>query len=232
MRCIKKYEKDIILIGDCMEYFIVFYRSVLFYVLIATVYRIMGKREIGELSIMDFIVSIFIAELAAISIENYKKSILNSLIPIAILVTLQIVVSLVSLKSQKTRDIIDGTPSVIINRGKVNFEEMLKQRYNLDDLLTQLRTKEIKSIEEVDYAILETSGKLSVFKKADDKKSVYPLPVIIDEVIQEDVLLQLGKDKMWLYKILQDENKDVSNIFYAFYRNKKLFIIEKDKMTK
>ncbi len=215
-----------------MEYLVVFYRSILFYILIASVYRIMGKREIGELSIMDFIVSIFIAELAAISIENYKKSILISIIPIAILVSLQIGVSLISLKSQKIRNVIDGSPSVIINRGKVNFKEMLKQRYNLDDLLTQLRAKEIKSIEEVDYAILETSGKLSVFKKDDDKNRVYPLPVIIDEVIQEDVLLQIGKDKMWLYKILREENKEVSNIFYAFYRDKKLFIIEKDKLTK
>ena len=73
-----------------MEYFTIFFRSVLFYVLIATVYRVMGKREIGELSIMDFIVSIFIAEIAAISIENYKKSILVSLIPISVLVALQI----------------------------------------------------------------------------------------------------------------------------------------------
>lgn len=215
-----------------MEYFVVFYRSILFYILIATVYRLMGKREIGELSIMDFIVSIFIAELAAISIENYKKSILNSIIPIAILVALQIGASIVSLKSQKIRNAIDGMPSVIINRGKVNFKEMLKQRYNLDDLLTQLRAKEIKSIEEVDYAILETSGKLSVFKRKDDKKRVYPLPVIIDEIIQEDVLEQIGKDKIWLYKILKKENKKLNNIFYAFYRDKKLFIIEKDKMTK
>ncbi len=214
-----------------MEYFTIFFRSVLFYVLIATVYRLMGKREIGELSIMDFIVSIFIAEISAISIENYKKSILVSVIPISVLVALQIIVSVTSLKSQKIRNTIDGTPSVIINRGRVNFAEMLKQRYNLDDLLTQLRDKEIKSIEEVDYAILETSGKLSVFKKEDDKKHIYPLPVIIDGKEQEDVLYQIHKDKVWLEQVLRKENKSLENIFYAFYRDKRLFIIEKDKVT-
>ena len=136
-----------------MKYLLVFSKSLFFYLLITVVYRIMGKREIGELSIMDFIVSIFIAELAAISIENYKDTIWLSIIPIFVLVLLQIVSSKISLKHEKVREVIDGKASVIINRGKINFEEMLKQRYNLDDLLTQLRAKSIKSIEEVDYAI-------------------------------------------------------------------------------
>ncbi len=214
-----------------MEYLTIFFRSILFYTLIATVYRLMGKREIGELSIMDFIVSIFIAEIAAISIENYKKSIFISIIPISVLVALQIGMSVISLKSGKVRSAVDGTPSVIINRGRVNFEEMLKQRYNLDDLLTQLRGQAIKSIEEVDYAILETSGKLSVFKKQDDKKHIYPLPVIIDGEEQEDVLYQIGKSKVWLEEVLRREDKSLENVFYAFYRDKRLFIIEKDKVA-
>jgi len=190
----------------------------------------MGKREIGELTIMDFIVSIFIAEMVAISIENYNSNIFLSLIPIGVLVFLQVVFSVVSLKSQATRKIVDGQPSVIISRGKLNFKEMLKQRYNLDDLLTQLRGQSIKSIEEVDYAILETSGKLSVFKKADDKDRTYPLALILDGVLDEEVLLQIKKTKNWLYQELEKENLKLENIFYAFYRNKKLYIIEKDKI--
>ena len=211
-----------------MSYFVVSYRSLLFYIMIATLYRLMGKREIGELSIMDFIVSIFIAELAAIAIENYKDSILLSVIPIAILVLVQVIVSKVSLKSESVRNIVDGEPSVIINRGKINFEEMLKQRYNLDDLLTQLRAKSIKSIEEVDYAVLETSGKLSVFKREDDKSRTYPLPVIIDGKIQEDVLIQIKKDKAWLRQALKDEGYQLEDIFYGFYQKKKLFLIKKE----
>jgi len=221
----------IILIGDIMQYIIVFVRSIFFYILITVVYRIMGKREIGELSIMDFIVSIFIAELAAISIENYKGNIFLSIIPIAALVLLQILASKISLKSQNVRNVIDGEPSVIINRGKINFQEMLKQRYNLDDLLTQLRAKSIKSIEEVDYAILETSGKLSVFKREDDKERTYPLPVIIDGKIQEDVLIQIHKNKNWLNKALNDQGYQLEDIFYGFYQKQKLFLIKKENIN-
>ena len=213
-----------------MEYLTVLGRTLFFYVLITVIYRFMGKREIGELSIMDLIVSIFIAELAAISIDNYKESIFLSIIPMFILVIVQIIIAKVSLKSSDTRSVIDGEPSVIINRGKVNFKEMLKQRYNLDDLLTQLRAESIKSIEEVDYAILETSGKLSVFKREDDKERLYPLPVIIDGKIQEDVLIQIRKDKEWLNKSLEKKNFEVEDIFYAFYKNKELFLINKENI--
>ena len=213
-----------------MKYLAVFYRSVFFYVLITFLYRLMGKREMGELTIMDFIVSIFIAEMVAISIENYKSDILLSIIPIVSLVVLQIGFSIVSLKSQKARNVVDGEPSVIISRGKINFKEMLKQRYNLDDLLTQLRGQSIKSIEEVDYAILETSGKLSTFKKSDDKKSTYPLALILDGKLNEDVLVQIRKSKIWLRKELEKEKIRLEDVFYGFYKNKKLYIIEKNKI--
>lgn len=221
---------DIILMVIIMKYLLVFGKSLFFYLLITIVYRLMGKREIGELSIMDFIVSIFIAELAAISIENYNDSMFLSIIPIGVLVALQIITSKISFKSEKVRSVIDGNPSVIINRGKINFGEMLKQRYNLDDLLTQLRAKSIKSIEEVDYAILETSGKLSIFKKDDDKNRTYPLPVIIDGKVQEDVLIQINKSIGWLEENLKREGYFLEDIFYGFYRNKRLFLIRNENI--
>ena len=221
---------DIILMVIIMKYLLVFGKSLFFYLLITIVYRLMGKREIGELSIMDFIVSIFIAELAAISIENYNDSMFLSIIPIGVLVALQIITSKISFKSEKVRSVIDGNPSVIINRGKINFGEMLKQRYNLDDLLTQLRAKSIKSIEEVDYAILETSGKLSIFKKDDDKNRTYPLPVIIDGKVQEDVLIQINKSIGWLEENLKREGYLLEDIFYGFYRNKRLFLIRNENI--
>lgn len=213
-----------------MKYLLVFGKSLFFYLLITIVYRIMGKREIGELSIMDFIVSIFIAELAAISIENYNDNMFLSIIPILVLVLLQIITSKISLKNEKVRSVIDGRESVIINRGKINFKEMLKQRYNLDDLLTQLRAKSIKSIEEVDYAILETSGKLSIFKSSDDKNHTYPLPVIIDGKVQDDVLIQINKSRSWLDESLKKEGYILDDIFYGFYRSKKLFLIKNENI--
>lgn len=213
-----------------MKYLIVLYRSCFFYALITIVYRLMGKREIGELSIMDFVVSIFIAEMAAISIENYNKSMAISLIPIFILVLAQVISSYLSLKNSKIRNTIDGVPSVIINRGKVNFKEMKKQRYNLDDLLTQLRGNSIKSIDEIDYAILETNGKLSIFKKSEDNQSTYPLPIVIDGQLDKETLIQINKTEDWFYKEIDKQNLKIKDIFYCFYKDKNLYIIEKNKI--
>lgn len=214
-----------------MKYLLVFSKSLFFYLLITVVYRIMGKREIGELSIMDFIVSIFIAELAAISIENYKDTIWLSIIPIFVLVLLQIVSSKISLKHEKVREVIDGKASVIINRGKINFEEMLKQRYNLDDLLVQLRDKGYRSIEEVEYAILESSGTLSIFPY-ENGKSPLPLPIILDGDIQEDTIKHLKKDKKWVYNFLDKKNINIEDVFFAFYKDKNIFIIKNDDLIK
>lgn len=213
-----------------MKYFIILFRSVFFYTLITIIYRLMGKREIGELSIMDFIVSIFITDMVVMSIENYNESILISLIPIIVLTLIQMIFSYLSLKSKSVKDIVDGKPSVIINKGKVNFEEMAKQRYNIDDLLSQLRESSVKSIDEVDYAILETNGKLSIFLTQDDRKRTYPLPLILDGKVEIETLKQIGKNKFWLDKELKKQGIRLEDIFYCFYRNKKLYIIEKNKI--
>lgn len=209
-----------------MDYLIVLLKTFLFYWVIVLVYRFMGKREVGELGIIDLIVSVLIAELAAISIENYKENVFLTLLPLLLLVVLQILLAKVSLKSPKLRTILDGNPSVIIDNGKVNFKEMIKQRYNLEDLLTQLRAREVKSIEEVEYAILETSGKLSVFKKNASTKGPYPLPVILDGKIQKDTLKDLNKDEAWLSSLLKVKKVKLDDVFYAFYKDKQLFIIK------
>ena len=213
-----------------MKYLIVLFRSLFFYILTTIFYRVMGKREIGELSIMDFIVSIFIAEMIAISIENYNKSIFLSLIPVILLVVIQIGISYISMKNNTIRHLIDGKPSVIISKGKINFKEMKSLRYNLDDLLMQLRINSIKSIEEVDYAVLESNGKLSIFKRQDDPNREYPLPLIIDGKIDLDVLNKIKKSKKWLDNEFEKNNIRVENIFYCFYKNNKLYIIENDKI--
>ena len=213
-----------------MKYFLVLERTLLFYVIITIVYRFMGKREVGELSILDLIVSILIAELAAIAIDKYNESIFLAIIPMIALVIIQILVAKVSLKNSNVRSVLEGEPSVIINRGKVDFQVMLEQRYNLDDLLTQLRSQGIRSIEEVDYAILETSGKLSVFEKDQKKIGAYPLPVILDGKIQEDVLLQIKKSKELLFDTLEEENVKSENVFYAFFRDDQLFLIRDESV--
>ena len=215
-----------------MDYLIVLERTILFYIIITVLYRFMGKREVGQLGIVDLIVSILIAELAAISIDNRTESIFLSIIPIVVLVLIQMGMAYYSKKKKKVRDAFDGTPSVMINRGKINFKEMVRQRYNIDDLLTQLREQHIKSIEEVDYAILETSGKLSVFKKKDNRFGDYPLPLILDGKIQEDTLKQIQKTEKWLQRTLTEEKVNIEDIFYAFYQEKNIFIIKKEDLEK
>lgn len=215
-----------------MDYVVVLERTILFYIIITLLYRFMGKREIGQLGIVDLIVSILIAELAAVSIENRDESIFISIVPIVVLVLIQVVMSYISLKHAKIRDAFDGTPSVMINRGVVNFKEMVRQRYNLDDLLTQLREQHVRTIEEVDYAVLESSGKLSVFKKSNNKFGDYPLPLILDGEVQQDTLVQIKKDENWIKKTLKEENLKIEDVFYAFYKNKGLYLIRQSDLNK
>lgn len=212
-----------------MEYFTIIFRTLFFYFFIVFVYRVMGKREVGQLGIIDLIVSVLIAELVAISLDNTKDSIFMAIIPIILLVICQIVMALLSLNKKSVREMFDGKPSVVINNGKLQIKEMIKQRYNLDDLLTQLREENFKSISEVDYAILETSGKLSVFKKENSKKVTFPLPLIVEGKIEYDNLKLLNKDTNWL---LNNLKTDISNVFYGFYKENNIYIIKNDELEK
>lgn len=205
----------------------IIFRTVLFYFLVVIAYKIMGKREVGELGVFDFIISMLISQLIAICIENYKDPIWFVIVPTLILVLFQIVFSFLSLKSNKFRDILDGKESVIISNGKLNFSEMKKQKYNLNDLLLQLRDKGIRTIEEVDYAILETNGKLSVFQKQDDN-NVFPLPLVLDGVIEENNLKFINKTRKWLNNELNKKKINLNNIFYAFYKDDDIYVIENE----
>lgn len=213
-----------------MEIFTIFIRTLFFYFFIFIIYRIMGKREVGQLGIIDLIVSILIAELAVISIENYDKSLLLSLVPIFTLTILQLILAYITLRKPKIRNFLDGYPSVIIKNGKVNYKEMMRQKYNLDDLLVQMREKGYRSIEEIEYAILENNGTLSVFNKKKEKTPL-PLPLILDSNIQKDTLDSLNKKEEWVYDILSRKGIDIEQVFYAFYKDRNIFIIKKSDLS-
>lgn len=208
-----------------MDIFIVILRTIIFYFLILFCYRIMGKREIGQLQISDLTISILIAELVAISIENRDDKMVLTVLPILVLVSFEILSSYIGLKCNKVRTLIDGKPSLIINKGKLNIKEMIKQRYTLDDLLLQLRQNSIANIKEVNYAILENNGKLSIFKKKDNVES--PLPIIIDGVINIDVLVNINKSESWLRECLDNQHMRLKDVLYAFYNKKVLYVIKK-----
>lgn len=215
-----------------VDYFIVLERTIIFYIIITIIYRVMGKREVGQLGIVDLIVSILIAELAAMSIDKRMDNILLSIIPMIALVLIQMLISYLCLKFSKVRDLFDGKPSIIIKKGVVNFKEMVRQRYNLDDLLIQLREKNIRTLEEVDYAILESSGKLSVFKKKNNLTGEYPLPLILDGVVEKNALNDINKNNNWLEKKLKEKKLKLKDIFYAFYKDRDLYIIKHSDLDK
>ena len=214
-----------------MDLLLIFIRTIFFYFFIFIVYRIMGKREVGQLGIIDLIVSILIAELVVISIENYDNNLMLSVIPILTLLVLQVTLAFLSLRMPKFRIFLDGNPSVIIKEGKINYKEMMRQKYNLDDLMVQLRDKGCRSIEEVEYAILESSGTLSVFPYTKNKKkSPLPLPIILDSHIQEDTLKLMRKDKKWVYQLLDKKNIKIEDVFYAFYKDNNVFVIKDNEL--
>ena len=219
------------------EYLIILFRTLFLYSVILLIFRLMGKREIGELSILDFVVYIMIAEMASLAIENTKDPLINTLLPIIILVVVQITMAILSLKSKKFRDIVDGKPTVIINNGKIDEKAMRAQRYNFDDLLLQLREKDVGNIADVEYAILEPSGQLSVFQKnqntdSGDKQENgnLALPLIIDGNIQEENLIRIKKNISWIKTELKNKGyKDLTKISFCSFQNGEFFIDIKDE---
>ncbi|KUP06935.1 membrane protein [Bacillus coahuilensis m2-6] len=208
------------------EYAFIIFRTIFLYFVITIIFRLMGKREIGELSILDLVVFIMIAELAVVAIEDTSTPLFDALLPMIILMVVQILLAFVSLKIKKCRELLDGKPTIIINNGKIDEDMMRRQRYNFDDLLLQLREKDIRNIDEVEYAILETSGKLSVIKKSQKKKDEgYTLPLILDGDIQMDHLESIGKDDWWLRKELRERGyRDLSAISFCSYQNGYFYI--------
>ena len=216
-----------------MEYLKIILRIIFFYFYIILIYRLMGKREVGQLGIIDLIVSILIADLVSAPIIDSTKSIVPSVMSVLSLVLLQIALSYTSLKSNTIRNLLDGNPTIIIKNGKINYQEMIKQKYNLDDLLTQLREKGERSIEDIEHAILENNGSLSVFKYNKKKeKTPVPLPLILDGKIQKATLKQIDKNETFILNILKKQKLELSNIFYAFYKDKGIYIIKYKDLNK
>lgn len=148
-----------------MEIWSLLIRTTVIYFVVFLIMRFMGKREIGKLSVLDLVISVMVAEIAVIVIEDVKRSIWDGIVPMAVLLLIQISTAFLSMNNRKLRLLFDGKPSVIIAKGKINRDVMRKQRYNLDDLMLQLRENKITSVADVEFAILETSGKLSVIPK-------------------------------------------------------------------
>ena len=223
-----------------MELLTIFWRTAFSYFMVFLMMRIMGKREIGKLSIFDLVISIMIAEIAVFVIEDVDKPLLEGIVPMVTLVAIQIAIAYVTLKNQTIRLWFDGKPSVLVENGKLNREEMRKQRYSLDDLLLQLRENNVTDLADVESAVLETTGKLTVVKKENaDKKNDraksesdggleetgssariryegLPLPLIMDGKVQDQNLQKIGKTRFWLKNQIRERGvSDFKDVFFC-----------------
>ncbi|MDM5298912.1 DUF421 domain-containing protein [Bacillus pumilus] len=209
-------------------------RTVILYFLIWFIFRLMGKREIGELSILDLVIFMMIAEIAVLAIEEVEDHMLHTVWPILLLTIIQITLAYLSLKFQGIRRFLDGKPALIIINGKIDEGAMRKQRYNFDDLLIQLRENNIDSIQDVSYAILEPSGKLAVVEKENKRQhAALELPLIADGVVQHDHLEQINQNEQWLKEELAKRGyHELDQISYCSFNQKTFYIDLKDEVIK
>lgn len=207
------------------EIFQIIYKTILCYFFILFCLKIMGKREIGEISAFDIVVFFIISELFSLSLNEPEHSILRSIIPVSIIVLLQLVTALISLYVPKFRSLMEGKKSYLIYKGVIQQNEMKRQRYTIEDLMAQLRMKEIQTPQDVEYAILENNGELTIIKK-DNCIMLSPDPLIMDGKINKTALARITKDEVWLVEELKKLGFiDVSKFFLVLYLKNGLYVV-------
>ena len=218
---------------------IVFVRTLILYLLIIVVLRLMGKRQVGQLQPSELVVALIIADLAAVPMSEVGIPLINGIIPIITLFIMEELLSYISMKSERARGLISGKPSILIERGTIIEDELRRIRYNINDLLEQLRLKNFSNVEDVSYAILETSGQLSVIPKEEKmpvtlkdmnlkaKTQHLPVTVIIDGRIISDNLYKIGLSNNWLADQLRKNSiKSSEDVFFAYLNPERKFIYQ------
>jgi len=207
---------------------IIFVRTLILYILVVLALRMMGKRQIGQLQPSELVIAMMISELACIPMENVGTPLMNGVIPIFTLIIAEAAFSFLTLKSKKIRRIISGTPTILIEKGRVLEKEMERLRFNIDDLMEELRSSGYANLLDVEYAIIETNGMLSIIPKS-TKRPVTPadmnfvteyegLPflLIADGVINQMALKSAQLDEEWLYeKLAEFDIQKIEDVFIA-----------------
>lgn len=191
---------------------IIFFRAIVLYLLVLIVMRLMGKREIGQLQPFELAISIMIADLASIPMSATGIPLTNGIVPILGLLVMHLIISTINMKSIKLRAIISGEPRILIYRGKIDEEALIKERITLNELQEKLRDKDVVNIGDVEYAILETSGQVTIIQKPNKRQAIpedfgimpeyegITYDLVIDGKIMSKNLSQIGKDYNWLEK--------------------------------
>ncbi len=221
---------------------IILIRTIILYGIVLFMIRLMGKAELAEMEPFQLVVILMIAELAALPMENTDVSLMNGIVALSALLFIQVLISFISLKSERARLLFCGKPSILINRGNIVEKEMKKLRININDLLEALRSNNVSSLDDVDYAILETNGDLNVIPKGGARPLTprdfqipstiqhMTLPVIVDGVVYKDSLKELNLSEDWLKKQLKQNSigsyKDI--LFCYMDENDSLHIHKKN----
>ena len=201
-------------------------RTIILYILIIAGVRLMGKRQVGELEPSELVLSLIIADLASVPMQDYGIPLLTGIVPILTLLSVTMILSVLTMKSVRFRALLCGKPSVVVRNGAVDQREMAKNRLTVDELLEELRIQGYTDLSTVKYAILETNGQLSVLPYANQKPPTardmkvsveeggLPRVVVSDGKLLERNLKALGRDRSWLDRQLTQRGcKDVSKVF-------------------
>lgn len=201
-------------------------RTIILYILIIAGIRLMGKRQVGELEPSELVLSLIIADLASVPMQDYGIPLITGIIPILTLLSLTMILSVLTVKSVTFRTLLCGRPSIVIRNGMVDQREMARNRLTVDELLEELRNKGYTDLSAVKYAILETNGQLSVLPYAAQKpptarqlqvkteESGLPLVVVSDGRLLEHNLKALGHNRMWLERRLKEQGcSDLEQVF-------------------
>ena len=213
-------------------------RTIVIYAIVVAVYRFMGKRQIGELQPGELVLAIMLSDLATAPISSVNTPLIIGIFPVVTLMTIEILISYFSQKSVKFRKIVSGSPSIIIENGKINIKELTSLRFSIDDLFEQLRSNGYMTVSDVAFAILETNGQLSVIpssqatpitlKDLNITSSVtMPRNIIKDGELDENNLKRIGRDKNWLHKLLKSHNTSIDKIFLLTTDGQDSFYIQK-----
>ena len=200
-----------------------FFRAIILYIIVLIVMRLMGKREIGQLQPFELVISIMIADLASTPMTDVGTPITNGIIPILGLLVMHLVISVINMKSIRGREIICGRPTILIYRGKIDEKALKKERFTINELEERIRGSNVYSLGDVEYAILETSGQVTVIQKPEKRTTTpqdfnitpeyegIPYDLVVDGRVMEVNLKAIGKDLNWLnqqlkkFKIKPDE---------------------------
>ena len=192
-----------------------FIRTVILYFVITIGLRLMGKRQIGELEPTELVITLLISDLASVPMQDFGVPLLDGLVPIAVLLSLSMLVSYFNLISIRFRNLVCGEPAILIQNGKVSQKAMAKNRFTLDELLEQLRSQGIFDLAAVKFAILETDGQLSVLPYALEQSEALPTLIINDGRLMEKNLRHRGLNDVWLNRALQlHKISSVKDVFF------------------